>query len=96
MATRTNTMFKQLTSIEHLQDNEETFMRLIENIKEGHGKEVFLEMNTWPKSDREPLSYSDILMFANYGETIVYDDFKHLITANEDVITLYQRIEYNN
>jgi hypothetical protein len=85
--------FNQVTCVEHWEDNEETFASLINSIKSGHSKDVVYEMKSWPKSDLEPLTYHGILHLAEiHNETIVYDDFNYLLTANHDIIVLYQRL----
>jgi hypothetical protein len=87
-------MFKQVTCIEHLDDNEGTFSSMINSIKSGHAKDVIYEMLTWLESDFDPFSYDKILNMArDNNETIVYDDFNYLLTANENIIVLYQRIK---
>lgn len=93
MTNNKETRFIQVTCIEELFDNEETFAPMIESIKSGDAKDVVETMKSWPKSNLEPINYDKILQLAlNNDETIVYDDFNYLLTANEDIIVLYQRL----
>ena len=88
-----NIEFNQVTCVEHWKDNNKEFNKLMDYIKAGHAKDVVYEMKNWPKSDLDPIPYDEILHLAGeHNETIVYDDFNYLLSANDNIIVLYQRI----
>lgn len=84
----------QVTSMEHWDDNDEFFSSLMDKIQQGESMYVVEILKTFPKSDLDPIYYSEILhMAGEHNETIVYDDFKFLLAANNDIMVLYQRID---
>lgn len=86
--------FKQVTSMEHWDDNETFFNSLMDKVKQGESKYAVEILKTLPKSDLEPITYQVILRLAGENnETIVYDDFNYLLAANDDIMVLYQRID---
>lgn len=86
--------FKQVTSMEHWNDNETFFNSLMDKVKQGESKYAVEILKTLPKSDLEPITYQVILRLAGENnETIVYDDFNYLLAANDDIMVLYQRID---
>ena len=87
-------ILKQVTSIERLTENQKVFDKYIDDIAEGHSKLVVMEMITWAKSDRCPVTYEELLNSARiFGERIVYDDDKYVLTSNDSNITLYKYVE---
>jgi hypothetical protein len=83
----------QVTSIENLEENGATFDELVEHIKKGRADAAVSEMGFYPKSDRDTLSYDDILNNARTcNERIVYDDGHYLLTASSSIITLYEYV----
>ena len=86
--------FKQVTSMEHWDDNETFFNSLMDKVKQGESKYAVEILKTLPKSDLEPITYQEILrLTGENNETIVYDDFNYLLAANDDIMVLYQRID---
>lgn len=84
----------QVTCIERLTENKKVFDKYLDEIADGNSKAVVKEMITWAKSDRNPISYEQLLNSANsLDERIVYDDDKYVLTSNEVFITLYEYIE---
>ena len=93
-ATTRETTFKQVTSVERLEDNDKIFNIYLSMISLGNSKELVKEMLTWAKSDLDPMTYGDIIgMAENNNESIVYYDFRYLVAANDNIIVLYERIE---
>ena len=85
------TLLNQVTSIELLDDNKETFNDLLDKIKNGASAEVVDEMDSWWHSDRDIMTYKDILRSAEeLNERIVFDNYDYLLTASNNIITLYQ------
>jgi len=83
----------QVTCIERLTENQKVFDKYLDDIAEGHSKSVVMEMITWAKSDRKPITYDAVLNLAHsLDERIVYDDDKYVLTSNEVFITLYKYI----
>lgn len=83
----------QVSSIENLEENGTFFDELVKGIKEGRADLVVNEMITIPHSDRDTLSYNDILDSAKrVNERIVFDDGTYLLTASNDIITLYEYV----
>ena len=82
----------QITSIENLEENGTTFDELVECIKKGRADGAVNEMLGWTgESDRDPISYEDLLDSAlALDERIVYDDGTYVLTASNDIITLYE------
>ena len=94
MAKNNDIQFMQVTSMEHWDDNETFFNSLMDKIKHGESNYVVEILKTFPKSDLDPIYYSEILhMAGDCNETIVYDDFNYLLAANDDIMVLYQRID---
>ena len=87
-----NDKLKQITCIENLEENGETFDQLTGMIKNGVAGSAVREMLSWGAvSDLDPYTYQNILDSAsNFNERIVYDDGEYVLTANEDNIVLYQ------
>ena len=84
--------FVQVTCIERLDDNKSIFDYFIRLIELGYANKVVEEMNTWPKSDLEAVTYGALLRYEKEcDESIVYDDSNYILTANEDIVVLYQR-----
>jgi hypothetical protein len=85
--------FRQVTSIELVNDGDIFFNGLLMTIRIGKQKEVVNTLKQLPKSDVEDKTYKDILSLAEInGEYIVYDDFHYLLSANDGIIVLYERI----
>lgn len=81
----------QVTSIENTEENGTFFDEMMNAIKKGESKGVVDELVTLPKSDRDLLTYEDILDSARtLDERIVYDDMLYVLTASKDIITLYE------
>lgn len=83
----------QVSSIENLEENGEFFDELVKNIKKGRADRVVEEMLMIARSDRDTMSYNDILDSArSLNERIVHDDGLHVLTASSDIITLYEYV----
>lgn len=94
MAKNKDIQLRQVTSMEHWDDNGAFFNSLIDKIQQGESKYAVEMLKTLPKSNLDPISYGDILHMAEENnETIVYDDFNYLLAANDDIMVLYQRVK---
>jgi hypothetical protein len=83
----------QVSSIENLEENGTFFDDLVKAIKKGLAYLVVDKMVTIPHSDRDTLSYNDILDSAKrVNERIVFDNGQYLLTASDDIITLYEYV----
>lgn len=83
----------QVSSIENLEENGTFFDELVSSIKKGRADLAVSEMVTIPHSDRDTLSYNDILDSAKrVNERIVFDNGLYLLTASDDIITLYEYV----
>jgi hypothetical protein len=83
----------QVSSIENLEENGTFFDDLVKAIKKGLAYLVANEMVAIPHSDRDTLSYNDILDSAKtLNERIVFDNGQYLLTASDDIITLYEYV----
>ena len=83
----------QVSSVENLEDNGTFFDELVKNIKKGRADLAVSEMLTIAHSDRDTMSYNDLLESArSLNERIVYDNGLHVLTASGDIITLYQYV----
>lgn len=89
-----NDKLQQITCIEKLDDNKDTFDQLTGMIKNGIAGSAVREMLSWgAKSDLDPYTYENILGAASqFNERIVYDDGEYVLTANNTMIVLYQYI----
>jgi len=84
----------QVTCIERLTENKNVFDTYLSYIAKGNSNAVVMEMITWAKSDRNPITYDAVLDLAHsLDERIVYDDGKYVLTSSEVFITLYQYAE---
>jgi hypothetical protein len=87
-------ILKKVVGIERLAKNQKVFDKYANDIAEGHSKSVVMEMATWPKSESSPITYKQLLNVGlTFGERIVYDDDKYLLTSDESFITLYKYVE---
>jgi hypothetical protein len=83
----------QVSSIENLEENGEFFDELVKSIKNGRADRVVNEMLMIAHSDRDTMSYNDLLDSArSLNERIVYDNGLHVLTASNDIITLYEYV----
>ncbi len=83
----------QIASIENLEDNGAFFDELVAHIKKGRADAAVNELITMPRSDRDTMSYNDLLESARkLDERIVFDNGLHVLTASEDIITLYEYV----
>ena len=83
----------QVSSIENLEENGEFYDDLVKCIKKGRADRVVEEMLMIDRSDRDTISYNDLLDSArSLNERIVHDDGLHVLTASGDVITLYEYV----
>lgn len=85
---------KQISCVENTEQNGTFFDRLMEGIKSGNAGYAAKELVVLPNSDRDLLTYEDILDSARaLDERIVYDDMLFVMTASKDIITLYRYCE---
>ena len=83
----------QVSSVENLEENGEFFDDLVKCIKKGRADRVVEEMLMIARSDRDTISYNDLLDSArSLNERIVMDDGLHVLTASGDIITLYEYV----
>ena len=83
----------QVSSIENLEENGEFFDGLVKSIKNGRPDLVANEMAMIAHSDRDIMTYNDLLDSArSLNERIVYDNGLHVLTASKDIITLYEYV----
>jgi hypothetical protein len=83
----------QVSSIENLEENGEFYDELVKNIKVGRADRVVSEMVMIAHSDRDTMSYNDLLDSArSLNERIVYDNGLYVLTASNDIITLYEYV----
>lgn len=82
----------QVTSIENLEENGTFFDELVKSIKKGRADAAVNELVTMPRSDRDTVTYDDILDCAALGERIVFDNGLYVLTASNDIITLYEYV----
>jgi hypothetical protein len=83
----------QVSSIENLEENGTFFDELVESIKKGRADAAVNELVTMPRSDRDTMSYNDLLESARtLNERIVFDNGLHVLTASKDIITLYEYV----
>ena len=81
----------QVSCVENTEENGVFFDELVKGIKTGNACCVVKELVTLPNSDRDVLTYDDILDSASaLDERIVYDDMTYVLTASKDIITLYE------
>ena len=81
----------QVSCIENTEENGVFFDELVKGIKTGNACCVVKELVTLPSSDRDLLTYEDILDSARaLDERIVYDDMTYVLTASKDIMTLYE------
>ena len=83
----------QVSSVENLEENGEFFDDLVKCIKKGRADRVVDEMLMIARSDRDTISYNDLLDSArSLNERIVYDNGLHVLTASSGIITLYEYV----
>ena len=83
----------QVSSIENLEENGTFFDELVKSIKKGRADLAVSEMLTIPHSDRDTIPYNDLLDSArSLDERIVYDNGLYVLTASNDIITLYEYV----
>ena len=83
----------QVSSVENLEENGTFYDDLVKCIKQGRSDRVVSEMLTIPHSDRDTMTYNDLLESARtLNERIVYDNGLHVLTASGDIITLYEYV----
>ena len=83
----------QVSSIENLEENGEFFDELVKSIKNGRPDLVANEMAMIAHSDRDTMTYNDLLDSArSLDERIVYDNGLYVLTASNDIITLYEYV----
>lgn len=81
----------QISCVENTEQNGVFFDGLMEYIKSGNAGYAAKELVVLPNSDRDLLTYEDILDSARVlDERIVYDDMMFVMTASKDIITLYR------
>ena len=81
----------QVSCVENTEENGVFFDELVKDIKTGNGCCAMKKLVTLPNSDRDLLTYEDILDSARaLDERIVYDDTFYVLTASKDIITLYE------
>jgi hypothetical protein len=81
----------QVSCVENTEENGVFFDELVKDIKTGNGCCAMKKLVTLPNSDRDLLTYEDILDSARtLDERIVYDDMFYVLTASKDIITLYE------
>ena len=83
----------QIASIENLEENGTFFDELVKSIKKGRADAAVNELVTMPRSDRDTMTYNDLLESArSLDERIVFDNGLHVLTASRDIITLYEYV----
>ena len=83
----------QVSSIENLEENGTFFDELVKAIKKGRSDLAVSEMLTIARSDRDTMSYNDLLDSArSLNERIVFDNDLYVLTASNDIITLYEYV----
>ena len=83
----------QVSSVENLEENGTFFDELVKSIKKGRADLAVSEMLTIPHSDRDTIPYNDLLDSArSLYERIVFDNGLHVLTASNDIITLYEYV----
>lgn len=83
----------QIASIENLEENGTFFDELVKYIKKGRADAAVNELVTMPRSDRDTMTYNDLLESARtLNERIVFDNGLHVLTASKDIITLYEYV----
>jgi len=83
----------QVSSVENLEENGTFFDELIKSIKKGRADAAVNELVTMPRSDRDTMTYNDLLESArSLDERIVFDNGLHVLTASKDIITLYEYV----
>lgn len=83
----------QVSSVENLEENGTFFDELIKSIKKGRADAAVNELVTMPRSDRDTITYNDLLESArSLDERIVFDNGLHVLTASRDIITLYEYV----
>lgn len=83
----------QIASIENLEENGTFFDELVKSIKKGRADAAVNELVTMPRSDRDTMTYNDLLESArSLDERIVFDNGLHVLTASKDIITLYEYV----
>lgn len=83
----------QIASIENLEENGTFFDELVKSIKKGRADAAVNELVTMPRSDRDTMTYNDLLESARtLNERIVFDNGLHVLTASKDIITLYEYV----
>lgn len=87
-------MYKEVKCFDRSVDKEHSTTKcLLKNIINGNAKEVVKYMlNLDGRSSNANISYKSIKNTLG-NSRIVYDDFKHVLTASKDIIVLYERIE---
>lgn len=81
----------QVSCIENTEENGVFFDELVKDIKTGNACCAVKKLVTLPNSDRDLLTYEDILDSARaLDERIVYDDMTFVLTASKDIMTLYE------
>jgi len=81
----------QVSCVENTEENGVFFDELVKGIKTGNACCAVKQLVTLPNSDRDLLTYEDILDSARaLDERIVYDDMFYVLTASKDIITLYE------
>ncbi len=83
----------QVSSVENLEENGTFFDELVKSIKKGRADAAVNELVTMSRSDRDTMSYNDLLESARtLNERIVFDNGLHVLTASNDIITLYEYV----
>ena len=83
----------QVSSIENLEENGTFFDELVKSIKKGRADAAVNELVTMPRSDRDTMTYNDLLESARtLNERIVFDNGLYVLTASNDIITLYEYV----
>ena len=83
----------QVSSIENLEENGTFFDELVKSIKKGRADAAVNELVTMPHSDRDTMTYNDLLESARtLNERIVFDNGLYVLTASNDIITLYEYV----
>lgn len=83
----------QVSSIENLEENGAFFDELVKSIKKGRADAAVNELVTMPRSDRDTMTYNDLLESARtLNERIVFDNGLYVLTASNDIITLYEYV----
>ena len=81
----------QVSCIENTEENGVFFDELVKDIKTGNACCAVKKLVTLPNSDRDLLTYENILDSARtLDERIVYDDMFYVLTASKGIMTLYE------